>query len=84
MTLTLDPQQPEKVELGIDTGTATITDDTLSVSLMGQATVAEGDAAEYVVTVAGGTGSESVTVTYTVLGYGNVRARTTPRHRARR
>ena len=64
----VDAQQPEKVELGIATGTATITDDTLSVSLMGPATVTEGEAAEYVVTVAGGIGSESVTVTVAVAG----------------
>ena len=68
LTLALDAQQPEKVELGIATGTATITDDTLSVSVMGPETVTEGEAAEYVVTVAGGTDSEPVTVTIAVSG----------------
>ena len=66
--LSLDEQQPEKVELGLAEGTATITDDTLSASVTGPDTVTEGEAAEYVVTVAGGTGSESVTVTIAVAG----------------
>ena len=68
VTLSFDGRQPENVELGLAEGTATITDDTLSASVTGPDTVAEGEAAEYVVTVAGGTGSESVTVTIAVAG----------------
>ena len=50
-------------------GTVTITDDdALTVSVAGPATVAEGAAAEYTVTLAGGAGSEPVAVAYTVRG----------------
>ena len=59
---------PENVEFGRDKATATITDDTLTVGVVGPDAIVEGEAAEFTVTLAGGPGSESVVVDYTVDG----------------
>ena len=65
--LTLE-RAPSNVAYGTRTATATITDDTLSVSIEGPAAVTEGEDAEFIVTLAGAIGEEAVVVTYTVTG----------------
>ena len=67
VTLTLE-RAPSNVAYGTRTATATITDDTLSVSIEGPAAVTEGEDAEFIVTLAGAIGEEAVVVTYTVTG----------------
>ena len=57
---------PEGVRFGIQETTATITDDVLTVNLVGPSSVTEGKAAEYTVRLTGGAGDEAVVVTYTL------------------
>ena len=54
------------LSIGVGTAKATITDDRLGVSVTGPPTVAEGEAAEFVVTATGGVGDEALTVSYTL------------------
>ena len=71
VTLTLTSPAPEAesgVELRDKTATATITDDIATVSIVGPATVAEGEVATFTVTLTGGTASEDVVVNYTIGG----------------
>ena len=65
--LTLD-DPPTNLVLGTGEATATITDDTLSVSVEGPGTVTEGGTVEFTVTLTGAIGDEAVVVTYTVTG----------------
>ena len=67
VTLTLE-RGPSNVAYGKRTATATISDDTLSVSIEGPAAIVEGEDAEYIVTLAGSFGEDAVVVTYTVTG----------------
>ena len=60
---------PAGVSLGTATATGTITDDeALTVSVAGPLTVVEGNTATFTVSVAGGTSTAPVVVTYTVGG----------------
>ena len=71
VTLALTSPAPEAesgVELRDKTATATITDDIATVSIVGPATVAEGEVATFTVTLTGGTASEDVVVNYTIGG----------------
>ena len=65
---------PSGVTLGTTSATGTIEDnETLMASVTaGSATVAEGGPASFAVTIAGGTSTEPVTVTYTVSGTADV------------
>ena len=58
--------QPDGVELGARKGTATITDDAVTVTLSGDTTVNEGGAAEYTVSLAGFTDDEDIIVSFAV------------------
>ena len=64
--LTLSNPIPAGVSLGRNPATVTITDDALTVSLSGDRTVNEGEAAEYTVSVSGFTGEDEIIVRYTV------------------
>ena len=64
LTLLPLPNTPAGVTLGDATATATITDDALTVTVVGQTEVPEGTDAIYTVSVTGGAGDEDVIVTY--------------------
>ena len=55
---------PDGVNFGVKESIATITDDALTATVTGPASVEEGLSAEYTVTVTGGIGDEEVTVTW--------------------
>ena len=67
-TVTLEAPSPAVpgVSLGRNVSTVTITDDAVTVSLSGDRTVNEGEAAEYTVSVSGFTGEDEIVVSYTV------------------
>ena len=60
----LDRTLPAGISLGEATATAMITDDALTATVEGPASVNEGDFAVYTVSVTGGAGDDEVTVTY--------------------
>ena len=59
---------PEGVDLGDATATATITDDALTATLTGPASVDEGDPAVYTVTLTGFSGDEDLNVDFSTEG----------------